>query len=475
MKTIGIIAEYDPFHRGHQYQIRQAREKAGADYVIVVMSPDFVQRGGVAFLDKWTRAHMALLGGADLVLELPVCYAVSSAEYFAEGGVALLSSLGVVDYLSFGCEAERPELLEEAAGFFALPEESEPEEYKNMLRENMKSGMTYPAARASAYLKYLQNGPASSGSLRDLKDALSRPNNILAVEYLKAMKRFGSSMSPLAVRRVGQDYHGTQDAGGGFASAEYIRNVIREGACSSLPDLVSSECLPTLPDLIPSECLSPLLDSVEGNAVLFDQDLDPLLQFRLTELACQEKLALSPSELPLYLDVTPDLANRISRHLNEYGSFDQFVSLIKTRQITETRIRRALIHVLLDIRTDEVKQFRRSGTAGPGVPGPAHYARILGFRKSAGPLLHRIRENSSVPLVSSLPDALRIPESGGEPFLSRNARTMLLQTVYSSRLRDLALQNKKKRQKPWTDPGSYCESEKDRQPVSEYRRRPVMI
>ena len=144
MKTVGIIAEYNPFHKGHTYQIQKARELSGADYVIAVMSPDFVQRGSVALVDKWTRTRMALLGGADLVLELPVCYACASAEYFAEGGVALLNALNTVDGLSFGCEAGNLELLSGAAHFFALPREEEPSLYRNDLQKRLKMGHSYP-------------------------------------------------------------------------------------------------------------------------------------------------------------------------------------------------------------------------------------------------------------------------------------------------------------------------------------------
>ena len=151
MKTVGIIAEYNPFHKGHAYQIQKARELSGADYIIAVMSPDFVQRGSVALADKWTRTRMALLGGADLVLELPVCYACASAEYFAEGGVALLNALNVVDGLSFGCEAGNLELLSGAAHFFALPREEEPALYRTFLQNRLKMGHSFPQARMEAY------------------------------------------------------------------------------------------------------------------------------------------------------------------------------------------------------------------------------------------------------------------------------------------------------------------------------------
>ena len=139
MKTAGIIAEYNPFHNGHAYHIAETRKRTGADYIIVVMSPDFVQRGEAALLDKWSRTRCALEAGADLVLQLPAWNAVGSAEYFAEGGVSLLSHLGICDLLSFGCETEFPELLRKAAAFFSM--DTEPEPYREILRQKLKEGM----------------------------------------------------------------------------------------------------------------------------------------------------------------------------------------------------------------------------------------------------------------------------------------------------------------------------------------------
>jgi len=482
MKTVGIIAEYNPFHSGHAYQIRRAIELSGADYVIAVMSPDFVQRGSLALIDKWTRARMALSAGVSLVLELPVCYASSSAEYFAEGGVSLLSSLGCVDFLSFGCESADLSILENAADFFAdAAENGEPQEYRKLLQSKVKAGMPYPKARAEAYLAYLsgspdfpQKIPGSRISFRSIASGdeeidegiaaarqLSLPNNILAIEYLKALRKFHSDIEPLPIMRLGEGYHSVSQGSpvmGRITSdtsrADTGRITVETGSFADRGSYLSAEsirsllhCGKALPEgALPEVSRSLLLQARADHALLFDEDLDRLLQMRLCELASQEKDA----DLTEYLDVTGDLANRIRKNFDRYESFDQFVSLLKTRDMTETRIRRSLTHILLGIRTEKVESFRAFC--------PAKYARILGFRKDAAPLLRQIRTHSQLPLVANVPDAMHISARTGEGMLDQEARTMLNETLYSSRIYNLALQYKT-----------------GRRMVSEYRRQHVIL
>ena len=407
MKTTGIIAEYNPFHNGHLYQMREARSRSGADYVIAVMSPDFVQRGEPALLDKWVRARMALEAGADLVLELPVRSASGSAEFFALGAVSMLASLGVVDALSFGYEkpglsgAGRPfpdmgkaaDILTDAARFFS---EEEPAQYAEELKRLLSEGRTFARARMDAYLKY-------TGS-EDPAGLLSSPNNILAVEYLKALMRENSTISAVPVPRVGAGYHdtalpGTLPAGSGdeiprtdagaceagsagagrdrlrfraFASASGIRSAVSEGR-----DV--SACMPPSAYALMSEELS-------QNRFAVPSDLNLLLH---------DALLRNEDRLQEYLDVSGDLANRIRAMLGTYTGFEAFAAQLKTRQMTLTRIRRALLHILLEIR--------------PGT-SRASYARVLGFRRSAQPLLHAISERASVPLITKLPSEDTLPD-----------------------------------------------------------------
>ena len=204
MKVTGIIAEYDPFHNGHAYQIDKLKAERGSDYIIVVMSGDFVQRGAPAIIDKFTRTQMALSAGADLVLSLPVSISLSSAEYFAKGGVNLLDSLGVVDNLCYGCESINTELSEFLTYLFV----NEPKLYRELLKAELRKGVSYPAARSNACLSYLEKYEPQLLTDRNMAKAfLSSPNNILALEYEKALLRKNSSINSAPIIREGSSFH----------------------------------------------------------------------------------------------------------------------------------------------------------------------------------------------------------------------------------------------------------------------------
>ena len=246
MKTAGIIAEYNPFHKGHEYQIRYTKEKLKADYVIVAMSGDYVQRGTPALISKHTRTEMALRCGADLVLEMPVSISTASAEAFAMGGVSLLDSLGIVDILCFGSESGEISALKELAEILV----EEPEEYKKLLKSFLSEGLTFPAARSQALTEYFKNPRNFSGDdfdgvltplLNEVTQILNTPNNILGIEYCKALLRLNSQIRPVTIRREGMGYHETtvpegdlvssspdlQSSTDFFASATAIRSLIQ--------------------------------------------------------------------------------------------------------------------------------------------------------------------------------------------------------------------------------------------------------
>ena len=214
MKTAGIIAEYNPFHKGHEYQIRYTKEKLKADYVIVAMSGDYVQRGTPALISKHVRAEMALRCGADLVFEMPVSISTASAEAFAMGGVSLLDSLGVVDMLCFGSESGEISALRELAEILV----EEPKEYKKLLKSFLSEGLTFPAARSQALTEYFKNPRNFNGDdfdgvltplLNEVTQILNTPNNILGIEYCKALLRLNSQSRPVTIRREGMGYHET--------------------------------------------------------------------------------------------------------------------------------------------------------------------------------------------------------------------------------------------------------------------------
>nr|WP_295277114.1 nucleotidyltransferase family protein [uncultured Blautia sp.] len=392
MKTAGIIAEYNPFHTGHEYQIRYVREKLGADFVVIAMSGDFVQRGTPALFSKYVRAEMALKSGADLILELPVSSSTASAELFARGGVQLLDRIGVTDILCFGSECGDTDILMELAKILI----NEPAEFQNALRLHLKEGMTFPRARSLALAEI-------SPDSNKYQQILSSPNNILGIEYCKSILRENSSILPAAIKREGSDYHENTLSKNIFPSASAIRNAVIAG---------SDPC--TLEHFSPKACRELFLQTVSDHNFLLESDLDPI--FRYCLLQETEELLCS------YLDMSHALARRILSCRNQYETFSQFASLLKTKEITHTRIQRALLHMLLHIHN---------------VPEQIPYARVLGFRKSSASLLREIKKRGCIPLLTKLSDASKILE--GDPY----ALNILEETTFSSNLYENILAQKK--------------------------------
>ena len=364
MKINGIIAEYHPFHNGHRYQLLDAKEALGADYTVVLMSGNFVQRGTLSMFDKHIRTQMALRGGADLVLELPVSISTGSAEYFATGAVTLLNGLGCIDHLCFGSESGQLHTLSEAVNILT----EEPHAYREALRKELSLGASFPKARQLALLTCLPHSAKSS-----LQDG---PNDILAMEYLKALKLTKSSMLPYTTGRKGSGYHET-DICEEFASATGIRNYFSGGQASM--EIPANQ--------IPSESFAVLSDYLKQNRPLEPDAVSSMLYYQLR--------SLSETGYTDYLDVSEDLSNRIRKLLPSYQGFTQFCGLLKTKDLTYSRVSRSLIHILLGIRQYSVKD----DSAFPG------YVRVLGFRKSAAPLLSALGKQSSVTLLSKPADA----------------------------------------------------------------------
>lgn len=342
MKTISIIAEYNPFHNGHAWQIAEAKRRTSADFALIVMSGDFVQRGEPAVLDKFSRTRMALLGGADLVLELPVRYAAGSAEYFARGACSLLASLNVTDTLCFGCETEDPAAFSALSSLLA----DEPEAFRRYLRSYLAAGNSYPKARLLAlescffpdssqssprYDSHFASDadplspPGNPFSFKTATELLSFPNNTLGLEYLIACRRLKASFDFLPVKRQGASYHSSLPQGN-FASATAIRKNPAL-ACGYMPDV----------------CRELYEHAVSGQMLHSIDDYSDLLHYAL----------LMQKDYTAFLDVNADLSDRIRKLLPQYKSFSSFVSLLKTKQVTEARIRRSLLHILLGIRKKE--------------------------------------------------------------------------------------------------------------------------
>lgn len=387
MRVNGIIAEYNPFHNGHKYQLTESLRRTNADYTIIAMSGNFVQRGAPAIVSKYKRAEMALLNGADLVLEIPSIYATASAEYFATGAVTLLDRLGVVTDLCFGSECGDASLLEQIAKILL----EEPEDYVKSLKKYLKQGLSYPNARNEALI---QNYPF----LGQHKSVFSSPNNILGIEYIKAILRRKSDLTPVTVQRSGAGYHSRfpEDA---LCSALAIRQALYAGTDSRF-----------LKNNMPDDAADLLTAQLEQTGPILSNDFSDILYYKLVT----EK----ESGYEKYLDVSADLSDRICNHLDEFRGFDDFCDLLKTKDMTYTRISRCLLHILLDIRKADMDRARGMGV----VP----YARVLGLRTSASPLLSEIKEHSSIPLVTKLADA--------EKLLDRSAYAMLHQDILISQI-----------------------------------------
>lgn len=390
MKTVGIIAEYNPFHKGHEYQLEYVRKNLGADFIIIAMSGDFVQRGMPALLPKHIRAEMALRCGGDLVLELPVSFSTASAEFFARGGVELLNGLGVVHELCFGSEAGGSKILMETAKVL----NNEPPVFRETLRKKLSDGLSYPAARQLALLSCADT-EGFSFPKNDLAEALSSPNNILGIEYCKAILRLKSPIKPVSLKREGSGYHDTRLFAGRFPSASAIRKALFSGNADELQNNPGN--------MIPAPAAELFSKAADTKAFFPPETLDSLFLYRL--------LMETPDSLCRYMDMTPELAQRIFRLRGEFRNFSRFAELLKTKNITQTRIQRALLHMLLGI---------------VSLPEKQDYARVLGFRKSAAPLLGEIKKRGSIPLLTKPADAGTL--------LGPSALSLLEETTFASNL-----------------------------------------
>ncbi len=375
MKTLGIIAEYNPFHRGHAYMLERAKQKANADRVVVIMSGSFVQRGEPAVFDKWTRTAAALKNGADLVLELPVIFATSHAEAFAQGAVRLFTESGIVDTLAFGSESGNLSQLQAAARLLA----NETEEFQKLLKELLSTGLSYPSARAKVLETLTQVN----------SDILSMPNDILALEYLKALAYYSSPIASVTIRRRG-NYH-SLSLTNGYASAGAIRKALAENnsaaAIAELPENTQ--------DLY-NKALS------LGTAPVFWEAFMPALHYKLR--------TTSPEELKEIAEVTEGLENRILRSIEGCYSFEKMMSFIKTKRYTRTKIQRILLHILLQIKESEVSYFLRL----PKMP----YVRVLGFKKERADMLADLTEQAKCPVLTNLKKAPEILDEDGLALLA---------------------------------------------------------
>ena len=369
MKIVGLITEYNPFHNGHLYHLQKSKEVTGAQYSIVVMSGNFVQRGEPAIADKWVRTKMALHCGADLVIELPVVYATASAEFFAFGAVSLLHKTGMVDSICFGSEHGNLMLLSQIADFLC----GESKDFQENLKKHLSEGLPFPSARTEALFNLLNQKYSFRNNENELKTLLSSPNNILGIEYIKALKNLKSYIKPYTIQRIVASYH-SADIESSIASATAIRNTFKNKSVHELSKAM------------PEECFELFMEAVkEGVAPIYFDDFSPDLQYLLR--------TTSQENLRHIREISEGLENRILEHASKNFLISELTKAIKTKRYTFTRIQRALMNIILQISSKDFLEIQNNG-------GP-QYIRILGFRESARPLLKELKQNSMLPIVSN--------------------------------------------------------------------------
>lgn len=387
MNVTGIIAEYNPFHNGHAYQIKKARELTHADYIVVILNGDFMQRGVPAILNKYQRAAMALAQGADAVFELPALYGTSSAEFFAYGGIRLLDELGCISNICFGCEHTSLPLLQELAAFLT----EEPQAYRIALNQALSEGYSFPRARQAAVLASF---PGSHAAAEELNAILNAPNTILALEYLKSLRQLNSTIQPVACLRTDSGYH-ENTLTGAYSSATAIRTELLANGYSS-----------PLQSCIPDSSLRILQACCQDYGPVAMEDYYPYLQY------CLWKPSHPLSE---YLDMNTELANRLLSVYTPKLTYSELTAAMVTKSYTRSRILRALLHIMLDIRQEQMDIQRAAGTM--------HYARLLAFRKESSAFLRQLQKTSHIPVINKVSDGLhrlRLTDSLGASLLEQD-------------------------------------------------------
>ena len=361
-KVLGIIAEYNPFHNGHLYHLQKSLHDTGSSYSIAVISGNFTQRGSTSLVDKWTKTEIALKNGIDLVIELPLLYSISSAENFAEGAIKIFDSLKVVDYISFGSESGDISTLNTVADILY----KEPREYKNILSHELGKGLSFPKARENAMLMYLKD-------IRKFSSVLSSPNNILGIEYLKALKKYKSNITPVTVERFDSNYNDTSYTGN-IASATAIRNIVKNGSFDILRKV------------IPESTYSILLDNVKIGHIIPD-----LSVFEREIIYLLRKMSIAEiAELP---DVGEGLENAIKNTANSCNSIVEFLNIIKSKRYTNTRLQRILLYTLLGITKKDIALSKKL----------TPYIRVLGFNDKGKYLISEIsKANPKLEIITSV-------------------------------------------------------------------------
>ena len=363
MNVLGIIAEYNPFHNGHLYHLHTSKELSNADYCICIISGNFSQRGNPCIVNKWSKAQMALCSGVDLVLELPTIYSISSAENFASGSIKILNNLQIVTHISFGSELGDLSLLDEFANILY----HEPKEYVTLLSHELSKGISYAKARENALLMYLND-------IRKYANILSNPNNILAIEYLKALKQQKSSIIPITIQRTSVG-HNSIIPSGNIASSTNIRELFKQQ--KNIKNYIPYETYEILQNAMK-------YGKVVGDLSVFEKEI--LYTFR----------KMSTEEIANLPDVSEGLENAIKKAADSSVSLDEFITKMKSKRYTFTRLQRIMLYAILDITKKDMADSKV-------IKQP--YIRVLGMNQKGKELISLIKyANPKLPIITSVKD-----------------------------------------------------------------------
>lgn len=389
-KVLGIICEYNPFHNGHLYQLKESIKKVNPDYVVCIMSGNFVERGNTALINKWARAQMALSCGANIVIELPTIYSISSAENFASGAIKILNSLGSDVYLSFGSECGDISVLDKFADVLYR----EPPEYITMLNHELSKGLSFPKARENAMLLYIND-------IRNSANVLSGSNNILGIEYLKQIKKTNSKIKPITIKRIGTDYN-TTSINNNFASATAIREML----LSKKP----------VKDLMPKTAYSILKEELSNGR--FVLDISKFEREIIYKLRC-----MSLEQIKNLPDVSEGLENKIKNAANSCNNISDLISQIKSKRYTLTRINRILLYALLDITKEDYLNSQKV------IP----YLHILGINEDGKFLLSELSKNKKLNIITSVKQFLDNPKNSSNMKILKNMleKDILATNIYT--------------------------------------------
>ncbi|OHW62663.1 hypothetical protein EUAN_04470 [Andreesenia angusta] len=374
MKTVGLITEYNPFHKGHLYHLEKSKFLTKSEYSVSIMSGNFLQRGEPALIDKYKRAKMAVENGVDLVVELPFAFACQSAEHFAFGAVKVLDAMNSVDCISFGSEAGSLKHLNMIADILI----EEPTEYVATLKKHLGEGHSFPKARELSLLSYF-----SDESKEDMSEIISSSNNILGIEYIKALKRLKSHIEPFTIERVSSRYNDS-DLRDEISSATAIRNTF-----------FSSGKLSSVESAVPPDSYSAMQEFLDSNSTFnkLENFSDILLYLiRTSDEATRGNV----------LDLDRDLSNRLYKSLRVSNSIREVLEHTKTKRYAMSRIKRVLIHMLLGLYRDDFRSFMDSET---------RYIRVLASNQKGFEILRKTRDNSDLCIINKMSDSKLIEDT----------------------------------------------------------------